>query len=385
MSNNFSDKILEHYSDFSEKSILNRFIKHRTIVPLIKKRTNGEVFEVSEIGHSLENRILYLLKYGNGKTKILVWSQMHGDEPTATAAIFDIFNFLENSVFSAEQKLISEKCTVYFVPMLNPDGAEVFKRRNAADIDINRDALALQTPEGKSLMQFCKQIKPDFAFNLHDQEIYYSAGDTKYPAVLSFLAPAFDPQKTCNTSRENSMKLIAALNRMLQNYIPNRIGRYSDDYIPSAFGDAVQKCGTSTILIESGGFYNDTEKQFVRKMNVLSLLTAFKTIALNTFNDENIDDYLKIPLNKKNKLFDVIIKNITLKFNDFTLTADIGIRQKMIVFDNLNSSKWLIEDIGDLKNFNAYTEIDANSQFISQKINIGSDATDILQIMNFSS
>jgi hypothetical protein len=32
---------------------------------------------------------------GNGKKKVLLWTQMHGDEPTATMASFDMFNFLE--------------------------------------------------------------------------------------------------------------------------------------------------------------------------------------------------------------------------------------------------------------------------------------------------
>ena len=37
------------------------------------------------------------------------------------------------------------------VPMLNPDGAERYARRNAQAIDINRDALQLATPEGRLL------------------------------------------------------------------------------------------------------------------------------------------------------------------------------------------------------------------------------------------
>ena len=43
------------------------------------------------------------------------------------------------------------KTTLYFLPMLNPDGAERFQRRTATDIDMNRDALRLQTPEGTLL------------------------------------------------------------------------------------------------------------------------------------------------------------------------------------------------------------------------------------------
>ena len=46
---------------------------------------------------------------------------------------------------------ILSSLTLHFVPMLNPDGAERFQRRNAQGIDINRDALRLQTPEGRAL------------------------------------------------------------------------------------------------------------------------------------------------------------------------------------------------------------------------------------------
>jgi hypothetical protein len=382
MQNNFSDKILEQYNDFSEKSIINRFIKHRNIVTLIQKRLDSKIFEISEIGKSLENREIFLLKYGTGKIKILIWSQMHGDEPTATSALFDIVNLLENPNFAKEQELISLKCSLFFIPMLNPDGAEVFKRRNAADIDINRDAVALQTPEAQILMEYCDKIKPDFGFNLHDQEIYYSAGETKFPAVLSFLTPAFDAKKSMDKSREKSMKIIAAVNRMLQNYIPNRIGRYPDDYLPSAFGDAVQKNGTSVILIESGGFNNDPEKQFVRKLNVLSLMTAFKTIADNSYIYEELNDYDSIPLNKKNKLFDYLIKNIRFDFNGKAISADIGIRIKQNFNENPNNKSWAIEDIGDLSNFGAFTEIDGKSKKIENRIAVGEDAVKILQDFN---
>lgn len=59
-------------------------------------------------------------------------------------ALFDIFNFLEASGDEHEdlRSLLKSKLNLKFIPMINPDGAEVFKRRNAIDIDLNRDAIS---------------------------------------------------------------------------------------------------------------------------------------------------------------------------------------------------------------------------------------------------
>src|SRR5690606_10209385 len=98
-------------------------------------------------------RSIQMLKAGKGSTGVLLWSQMHGDEPTATMAIFDILNFLEarNDGLDALRNRILEKTTLYFLPMLNPDGAEKYERRNAQGIDLNRDAAYLQAPESNIL------------------------------------------------------------------------------------------------------------------------------------------------------------------------------------------------------------------------------------------
>ena len=59
-------------------------------------------FDVQIAGKSLNDKEIFLLSIGTGKTKILLWSQMHGDESTATMALLDIFNF-----FSADDELNS--------------------------------------------------------------------------------------------------------------------------------------------------------------------------------------------------------------------------------------------------------------------------------------
>ena len=365
----FSEQLYEKYNNYKEADIKYRRVRHKDILPLIKKRS-PDTFKITEIGKSFEDREIFMLKIGNGKTKIMLWSQMHGNEATATSALFDVFNFFENSEnFKEKIRKILNSCTLYFIPMLNPDGAERFQRRNAQDIDINRDALRLETPEGYLLMRLRDEIKPEFGFNLHDQDIWYSAGDTKFPATLSFLAPAFDKEKTINESRKKSMQLIAEMNETLQNFIPCQIGRYFDDFMPTAFGDNIQKKGTSTILIESGGFYRDTERQFVRKLNFVAILSALHSISTNSYQKKEISDYENIPFNKKNKLFDYILRNVVTEKNGKTYVTDIGIRSKALQDKDI----FTIEDIGDLSRNFAYSELDTEHRVI-KNISIGQDA-----------
>ena len=62
---------------------------------------------------------------------------MHGDEPTATAALLDIFNFLSaNDSFDSLRKSILQNLEIHFIPMLNPDGAARYQRENAFNIDL---------------------------------------------------------------------------------------------------------------------------------------------------------------------------------------------------------------------------------------------------------
>ncbi len=370
----FSENIFSDYKKYKEQLILNRRFKHKDILSLTENRSS-KVFEISTVGKSFESRDIFMLKAGSGKTKVMLWSQMHGNEPTATAALFDIFNFLENTQgFQNEIDTILKNCSLYFIPMLNPDGAEQFKRRNAQDIDINRDALQLESPEAKILMQMRDKINPDFGFNLHDQDIWYAAGDTKYPATLSFLTPAFNHEKNINECRKKSMQLIADMNAVLQKIIPEQIGRYSDDFMPTAFGDNIQKRGTSTILIESGGFADDFEKQFVRKLNFTAILHALLSISRNNYGKYSLRDYENIPLNKKNKLFDYVLRHAAILKNAKKYTADIGIRSKSLS----DKDVFEIADIGDLSQNYAYKEIDMNNEE-TIPVNIGDDAEFLIQ------
>ncbi|MEQ9581863.1 MAG: M14 family zinc carboxypeptidase, partial [Arenibacter sp.] len=241
----FTANLYSTYEKYKEPSLEKRRIKHNEIQPLINKLSTNPQFKVGVVGKSIEGRSLSLISIGTGATDVFLWSQMHGDEPTATQAIFDIFNFLTSSDFKSEKENILKNLKLHFLPMLNPDGAEVYQRRNTLGIDINRDALSLQSPEGKTLKRVRDSLDADFGFNLHDQSTYYNAERTDKPATISYLAPAFNYEKDINEVRANAMKVIVYMNKIIQKYAPGQVGRYNDDFEPRAFGDNIQKWGTS--------------------------------------------------------------------------------------------------------------------------------------------
>lgn len=357
---NLAKNLYADYPDFKEKIVENKRFSYEDLQKVIDKYRDSKLFNIQDAGKSLEGREIKLIHFGTGPVKIFAWSQMHGDESTATMALMDILKFFnsDDSYNNYRNDLLS-KVTIYLLPMLNPDGAENFTRRNALNIDLNRDALRLQFPESKILRAVQDSIKPKFAFNLHDQSTRYSSGYTYKAATISFLAPAYNYEKDINEVRANTMKLIVNLFDELSQFIPGHIARYDDEFEPRAFGDNFVKWGSSSVLIESGGWKNNYEKQFLRKMNFIALLSGFKSIAEEKYKDADIKRYNEIPENRK-RLFDLLLKNVTFDFNGNSYVIDIGINQnEMGTSDERDFYfKGTIEDIGDLSTFYGYDQID---------------------------
>ena len=384
---NLGHKLHDVHDNFREKTITKRRFGYQVLMNRIDSLKQNKLFEVSVATKSSEGRDIYLIKCGTGKTKVMLWSQMHGDEPTATMAMVDIFNFLENKTNNPKQNIDPEleklridllkKCTFYFIPMLNPDGAEAWTRYTALGIDMNRDALALQTPEGRLLKQLIFDVKPDFAFNLHDKHRRYSVGKSGNLATMSFLATAFNEAEEINSTRKRAIQVIVGMNQAVQEFIPNMVGRWSSEFEPRAFGDNIQKWGTTLILVESGGRKDDPEKQYIRKLNFVVLLTGLQSIASNTFKKNNLKEYDKLPENSK-AIFDLIIRNVTIKKGEITFKADIAINrnEKPVNGKDYFTTTSTIEEIGDMSVFFGTDEIEAEDlEIVSEKeINLGSKA-----------
>lgn len=358
------------HKTYIETALINRRFKHEDIVDLVKRHETQNVLQVAEIGKSVENRTIYKLQYGNGEKKVMLWSQMHGDEPTATMALFDLFNFLEgkDDGFDSVRTCLRDNLDIHFIPMLNPDGAERYMRRNAQYIDLNRDARANQTVEAALLREMATEIKPAYGFNLHDQNIYYNVPGTRNPVAIAMLAPAYNKERELNDVRKGAMQLIVGMNNILQQYVPNAVAKYDDTYSPRGFGDNFQAWGASTVLIESGGLKGDPEKQEIRRFNFAIILNALLEIAQEAYKKYDFKKYNDIPFNAS-QLHDVVIRQVNLGSDSVPLKTDIAIRRGELTVERDYCVRGWIEDIGDLEEVYGYDELNAEGlQFVQGKV-----------------
>src|SRR5690606_2922601 len=97
-------------------------VRHDHVVRAIEeaRRDWGGDLAVEVIGHSVEGRALHHLRLGTGPTGVLLWSQMHGDEPTATVALFDLLKYLHRHRDEPVVRRLLERLTLHIIPMLHP-------------------------------------------------------------------------------------------------------------------------------------------------------------------------------------------------------------------------------------------------------------------------
>jgi murein tripeptide amidase MpaA len=372
-----STLLSDYYEDYKDTRIVNRRYKSKQILDILSEYAEKEGFDVRQEGVSHNNKAICSVRIGSGAKKVLLWSQMHGNEATATMAILDIFKFFEknDNPFSGVADLLRNKLSLCFIPVLNPDGTDVFTRENALGLDINRDYLREQCAETKIFKKIKEEFNPSYCFNLHDQKNIYNVGYSSHPASISFLAPAFNEANSNSKNRKKAMQLIALMQSAIEDFLPEGVARYNDEFYPTSFGDNLQKEGRVTILIESGGYYGDAERQFQRKMNSIAILSALVAIAEKKYKRFSVKAYNKIAFNQQ-KMFDLLIRNIHFQKDGQQLLVDIGINRNETP-DNKNSftveSK--IEAYGDLRNYFGYEEFNAENYHLEiEKIGQGTVA-----------
>lgn len=356
------DLIFKTYEHIKETTIQKRRINTEEWNTLLSKWSKSNYLEVNQIGKTYLGEAIYEIKWGKGPIKIAAWSQMHGDEATATMALCDIYTFLskEKELKAEIWEILHQNITFYCIPNLNKDGAKLWQRETALGIDMNRDAQTLFSPEAKLLSDWVDQINPEYAFNLHDQNRLYSAGKSNYQTQIALLATAADEAASWTPSRIRAGKLANHLTKKLQAYIGNHLAKWNDEYEQRAFGDTFQKRGYGLILFEAGGMQWDLEKQYLRKITACMLLDSMYQIATKQVEKEDLEEYNKLPTNEKS-IVDIKIKNAPIS-SDERIRADLIFNIKeTAIGENTIDFSWTLEDIGDMSHVFGLTEINGTN------------------------
>ena len=350
----------ELFNLHKEQSIEGRYLTLDHIQPLLDKLNSSN--QVKIIGKSVLDKLIYSYEFGTGKTRIYLWSQMHGNESTTTKALFDFINVLNSGSDFAKKML--ETFTFYAIPILNPDGAALYTRENANKVDLNRDSQNLTQPESKILREIFETFKPHYCFNLHDQRTIFGAGDSGKPATVSFLAPSYNEEREINDTRLKAINLIAGLNDVLQQYIPGQVGRFDDSFNINCIGDTFQFLGVPTILFEAGHFPNDYDREITRKFLFFSLISSFKLLCENDLVDNRINDYLNISQNKV-VFYDFMYKNIKINYDGIEIITNFVAQYKEELIENKIHFNAYIVEAGELENYFGHYEYDGNEAVYS--------------------
>lgn len=290
---------LERFGQFKVRSMQGRYLPPGVLNEFLTSLPAGA--DLKRLGNSVRGRPIYSVELGHGPMRVMMWSQMHGNESTTTRALADLVQELCRSTGD----LLNEM-RLLLIPMLNPDGAEDYTRMNANGKDLNRDARALSQPESAVLRRAFLDFGPHFCFNLHDQRTIYSAGHARVPATLSLLAPAADPDCRFPDGRKQAARLAACLAASLDKSIG--VGRYDDTYNPDCVGDYFQSRGVPTLLVEAGHFPGDYQRETTRFYAYHALRTALEGLRTGRHLQYSLKQYHGIPENEA--LFvDILIRN----------------------------------------------------------------------------
>lgn len=359
------EHLKKEYQEYREPSVFGRYINMDHIENLLEKHSMH--FDVSILGNSVLEEDIYFIKAGSGSRKILLWSQMHGNESTTTKAIFDLLNVLSETKNNFVKQLLKE-CTLGIIPMLNPDGSRAYTRVNANGVDLNRDAQNLSQPESRILRKCFEEFNPDFCFNLHGQRTIFSAGPVCKPATISFLSPAQDVSCSVTHTRKKAMDVIVGMNKNLQNQIPGQVGIYDDSFNINCVGDTFQALNVPTVLFEAGHFPGDYDREKVREFIFQSLLVGLDEIASGIVQGSKEKLYFDIPKNHK-LFYDIIIRDARLEKDGGHKILDIAIQYEEILHQGRILFIPKIEKISKLNGFFAHREIKAHEQLVRAENN----------------
>jgi hypothetical protein len=214
-------------------------LSYKEVVKILEdiERTSQGKVKVSTLdkyGKSEQGRSIYVAKVGNGPKKIWIQAQIHGNEKLVTEAALQLLKTYGNSGEKDVERVL-EEATLYFIPMYNPDGAEMNIRHTKLAgsgklIDLNRDwtLKGFEAVESKVVYAYWADVNPDFAIDLHHQgfkQVYGTNESTSFSLGVS-LSPDGPTLPKETKYNEITKQMMSYVYNDLKDYGYTHIDRY---------------------------------------------------------------------------------------------------------------------------------------------------------------
>ncbi len=308
-------------SGYTKVNVTGWYLPYDLLSEMMIQFSDLSVFDE---GVSVNGQLIRSYALGNGPIRILLWSQMHGNETTSTKALLDLILFITK----AKESMMLQRLSIVFVPMLNPDGADFYTRVNANGVDLNRDALEQTQPESRILLKVFERFQPDFCFNLHDQRPVFGAGTGGHPTALSFLAPSGDADKHWSPNRAKARDVLGGVVKSLDSSISQSMARFDDAFNLNCFGDYFQSRGAVTMLFEAGHEGTDYSREQIRFFYAYGLYVALEKIYDSKAKSDDSKAYSELPENVE-CYCDILLKHVVSSSGQ-QMSVGLTYREKLI-------------------------------------------------------
>ena len=315
------------------------------------------------IGYSSEERPILNTTLGTGSRSICMWAGMHCNETTGVFMLLSLIDLYTRN------KMDLSDYSIHIIPVINPDAYVRFTRRNGLSIDLNRDFRAFQTIESAKLIGWIKMNSPELCFNLHDQRSIFHVNNE--PAHTSFLVPSSNESREITPVRRALMNRVGNALSSLQMPL-NGIGRYSDEFYPTAVGDYLMAQGIPNVLFESGVSIDDFERMKARLFGLNAMVALLKS------DDTPSAVYDELPKNKKGLLEWVFTGVLYAR-----MRVDVAIKRVYYVNGHAQGMYYMVDELGDLASRPRMKESDGTAMALSAPLVLGQPITAVLGTVVF--
>jgi hypothetical protein len=217
---------------------------------------------------------------------VLIICQQHGNEPSGKEAAMIVARRLLN-----EDAGLLKSLDLILVPQVNPDGSDAGHRRNANDMDLNRNHVILSEPESNAVHQLFLDWMPEVTVDVHEYnavlENWIAAGYLKDaeemlggvsnlnidPEIMDFSRNIFIPETGAGIEQEG----FRFHRYIVGDPFEKKVVRYST----TAINDGRQSMGiynTLSFIIE-GKRYGNLTNELERRVNgqVSAIINFLKT------------------------------------------------------------------------------------------------------------